>query len=309
MLRATAPTLDTLGSTRCAVGESPLWSAAEQALYWVDIEGRRLHRWQHGSGSQQSWSVPERLACIALHEEGGLLCALESSLCVWPKPGVGTPTPLAQVDHPAADMRFNDGRTDRTGRFWVGSMLMNMAQAAPLGELYSMAGSGPPTRHLQGLIVPNGLAFSPDGRTLYLSDSHTSARCIWAFALSADGVPTQRRLLADLHQHRGRPDGAAVDVDGCYWTCANDGGCLLRFTPQGRLDRTIELPLAKPSMCAFGGPRLDELYITSIRPGAAPARPDTPQDELAGATVVFRPGVQGLLETPFRPLKSVHRPS
>jgi sugar lactone lactonase YvrE len=183
-------------------------------------------------------------------------------------------------------------------------MVMNMGLASPAGALYRCS-AGSPAQAVQGqLIVPNGLAFSPDGRTLYLSDSHASVRHIWAFELHDDGTLGPRRLFVDMALHRGRPDGAAVDVDGCYWSCANDGGCLLRFTPDGRLDRTLEMPVQKPSMCAFGGAQLDELYITSIRPPiAAPNASNavTTADgaALAGATFVCRPGVQGLAETPF----------
>lgn len=294
--------VERVGSAVCAVGESPLWAPQERALYWVDIEGRRLHRWQAGAGERQ-WSLPQRPGCIALHEQGGLICALEDRIVrLTPVDDAGgalvADEGLASVEHPQPGMRFNDGRCDRAGRLWVGSMVMDMARASPAGGLYCLAHEM--RRVLGDLIVPNGLAFSPEGRTLYLSDSHASVRCIWAFDLSDEGEVGERRLFVDMAQHRGRPDGAAVDADGCYWTCANDGACLLRFTPAGRLDRTIELPVYKPAMCAFGGAQLDELYITSIRPSSI--APDTPAEAaaLAGATFVCRPGVQGIAETPFR---------
>jgi sugar lactone lactonase YvrE len=301
-----ASTVEPISPVRCHVGESPLWSVAEQALYWVDIEGRLVHRWPGAAGVAQQWTMPERPACIALHAQGGLLCALEScvvQLTLAPDGSCSTHD-LFSFTHASAGMRLNDGRCDRAGRFWVGSMLMNMAQGAPSGVLYRCdagASAAVPLQH--GLIVPNGLAFSPDGRTAYLSDSHASVRHIWAFDLRDDGSLSQRRLFVDMALHRGRPDGAAVDVDGCYWTCANDGACLLRFTPAGVLDRTLEMPVKKPSMCAFGGARLDELYITSIRPPTAAA--EQHEDALAGATFVCRPGVQGLAETAFAPPRAV----
>ncbi len=289
--------VERLGDTRCQVGESPLWAGAEQALYWVDIEGRRLHRCEPRSAAARQWAFGERLACLALHGAGGLLCALESTL-VHAVPGADASPPaaaVAGVAHAREGMRFNDGRCDRAGRFWVGSMVMDMALAQPAGVLYRFDGKVP-VPVLDGLLVPNGLGFSPDGRTMYLSDSHPAAQRIWAFDLDDEGLPSQRRLFVDMRQHPGRPDGAAVDAEGCYWTCANDAGLVHRFTPQGRLDRSIAVPVSKPSMCAFGGPRLDELYITTIRPAAAAG---TAEAELAGATFVCRPGVQGLAETPF----------
>lgn len=296
---STAPVMEQLDSALCSVGESPLWAPLEQALYWVDIEGRALHRWQAANARAQTWALAERPGCIALHALGGLVCALESSLVhlqVHDDGHVDLVT-LVSAAHPEQGMRFNDGRCDRSGRFWVGSMVMNMALAAPAGQIARLDGRVL-TRPLRApLVVPNGLAFSPDGATMYLSDSHPSVQQVWAFDLAADGTPTRRRVFIDMNQHAGRPDGAAVDVDGCYWTCANDAGLVHRFTPDGRLDRSLAVPVSKPSMCAFGGARLDELFITSIRP----ATPPPGQELLAGATFVCRPGVQGLAETAFQP--------
>jgi sugar lactone lactonase YvrE len=194
-----------------------------------------------------------------------------------------------------AGMRFNDGRCDRQGRFWSGIMVLDMAEGRPDGHLYRYSSAdGMSAPVVSGLIVQNGLAFSPDGRTMYLSDSHGSRRLIWAFDYDPDsGVPSRQRVFVDMNAQRGRPDGAAMDVDGCYWICANDGACLLRFTPDGTLDRTIELPMAKPSMCAFGGADMGTLIVTSISAGA-PAG-----DQWAGATLLLRPGVAGMPETRF----------
>jgi sugar lactone lactonase YvrE len=148
------------------------------------------------------------------------------------------------------------------------------------------------------LLTQNGLAWSPAGDRMYLSDSHPRARTIWAFDYDRDeGMPRGPRVFVDMNAHAGRPDGAAVDTEGCYWTCANDAARLLRFTPAGTLDRAIDLPVKKPSMCAFGGTRLDTLYVTSIRP-AKPA--DLDGQPLAGAVFALRPGVQGIAETEFQ---------
>ena len=291
--------IDVLGAVRCTVGESPLWSPAEQALFWVDIEGRAVHRWRRADGALQSWTLDERPACLSLHPQGGLVCALESRVVHLQlhEDGRTDQHTLASVTHRQPGMRFNDGRCDRAGTFWVGSMVMNMALAVPAGQVYRLQGAAcAEAPDMPSLLVPNGLAFSPDGRTAYLSDSHPSSQQIWAFDLDADGTPSGRRLFVDMNAHPGRPDGAAVDTDGCYWTCANDAGLLHRFTPQGRLDRSLRVPVSKPSMCAFGGPNFDELYITSIRPAVPPPG----EEALAGATFVCRPGVQGLAETPWR---------
>ena len=134
-----------------------------------------------------------------------------------------------------------------------------------------------------------------DGRTLYLSDSHPSRQLIWAFDYDPDtGTPSNRRLFVDMNAHPGLPDGAAVDVDGCYWICGNDAGLIHRFTPDGRLDRSLSVPVKKPAMCAFGGRNLDTLFVTSIRPSG-----DLSDQPLAGGLFALDPGVQGLPEPAF----------
>ncbi len=207
-------------------------------------------------------------------------------------------TPLISVEHAQAGMRFNDGRCDRQGRFWAGTMLLDMAAGAPVGALYRYnAGQNEPlVPQLSEFIVPNGLAFSPDGTTMYLSDSHPSVQKIWAYDYDTDtGTPHNRRLFVDMNNFLGRPDGAAVDADGCYWICGNDAGLIHRFTPAGKLDQSLVVPVKKPTMCAFGGPNLDTLFVTSIRPGG-----DISDQPLAGGVFALRPGVQGLPEPAFR---------
>lgn len=283
---------------RNATGESPVWSVRDQALYWVDIPAGRLHRWSP-DGQTQSWQAPQMVACIAADGQGGWIAGMETGLFHL-QPGDGeqlTATPLVDVRHAQAGMRFNDGRCDRQGRFWAGTMLMDMGAGAVVGAMYRyQAGQQDLEAQLQGFIVPNGLGFSPDGKTLYLSDSHPSVQKIWAFDYDTDsGTPHNRRLFVDMNEHPGRPDGAAVDADGCYWICGNDAGLIHRFTPQGKLDRSLAVPVKKPAMCAFGGPDLDTLFVTSIRPGG-----DLADQPLAGGVFALRPGVKGLEEPTFR---------
>lgn len=289
--------LDVLGTQRDQTGESPLWSVAEQALYWVDINGRQLRRFDWATRSLQSWATPGRLACIALHADGGLLGAMENAI-VHLRPGATLQSQvLREVRFAEPGMRFNDGRCDRAGRFWVSSMLNDMSRGAPIGSLYKLDGRRMTTM-LDGLVTGNGLAFSPDNRRLYLSDSHPSVRRVWHFELDPLGEISQRQEFVDMNQHPGRPDGAAVDTEGGYWICANDAGMVHRFHADGRLDRSIHVPVSKPSMCAFGGPTLDHLFITSITPAAPVAEFDAARD---GALFVTQPGATGLPETPYTP--------
>jgi sugar lactone lactonase YvrE len=282
---------------RNAVGESPVWLASEQALYWVDIPARKLLRWQAASGRVDQWAAPEMVGCIAPQAQGGWLCAMETGLFSMQagEHGKLEGARAATVNHVLSNMRFNDGRCDRQGRFRAGTMFMDMGAAHAAGVLYGYEG-GELKPILSDLIVPNGLAFSPDGRTMYLSDSHPKVQQIWAFDYDVDtGAPSNRRLFVDMTPLPGRPDGAAVDEDGCYWICGNDAGLVHRFTPRGRLDRSLEVPVKKPSMCAFGGPGLDTLYVTSIRPGDT----DLADQPLAGGVFALHPGVRGLAEPAF----------
>jgi len=176
-------------------------------------------------------------------------------------------------------------------------MLMDMPQGAHVGALYRHDGEG--QLHLQqdGMIVPNGLAFSPDGTRMYLSDSHPNVQKIWVFDYDIDtGTPYNKRLFVDMRAFPGRPDGAAIDQDGCYWICGNDAGQIHRFTPDGRLDRSLNVPVKKPAMCAFGGANLDTLFVTSIRPAGV----DLSDQPLAGGVFAFELGVKGLEEPAYR---------
>jgi sugar lactone lactonase YvrE len=290
--------IEAVPGVTCAVGESPAWCAREQAWYWVDITGRRIWRLDPASGALRHWSTAEMVACIAFTESGGLIAGMESGIFSLRLGEAAEPHAerLAAPPELGAGMRFNDGRCDRQGRFWSGTMVMDAVRAD--GRLYRYtAADGISAPVVDGLVTQNGLAWSPDGRTMYLSDSHASRQLVWRFDYDADaGMPHNRRLFVDMNSHRGRPDGAAIDSDGCYWTCGNDGGVLLRFTPDGVLDREIDLPMTKPSMCSFGGAALDTLLVTSISPGIHAG------DTAAGTVVLVRPGVTGVAETLFHDL-------
>jgi sugar lactone lactonase YvrE len=286
--------IERIDGVHCATGESPAWDAAARAWYWVDIPAKRVWRLD-AAGAARSWDLPEMAGCVAPRARGGssLVAGMETGMFNVDLRDDGT-VATALVGQPAglgAGMRFNDGRTDRQGRFWSGTMFMDMAAAKDIGQLYRYDADGLSAPVVSGLLTQNGLSWSPDGGTMYLSDSHPKSRLVWAFDYDIEtGIPSNRRVFADLAEHVGRPDGAVVDADGCYWTCANDAGALLRFTPQGRLDRRIDVPFAKPSMCTFGGPDLRTLIVTSIVSGK-------PEDaEWGGSVILLEPGVQGLAD-------------
>ncbi len=277
------------------LGECVLWCERTGRLLWTDIPAATLWAHEPASGATRSWPMPERLASFALTEDDDrLLLGLASGLAFF-EFSSGKVERICEVEPELAGTRINDGRCDRQGRFWSGTMALDMTHAPATGKLYRYSqGQGISAPIISGLVTQNGLAWSPDGRTMYLSDSHASRRVVWAFDYDIDsGTPSGQRIFVDMNQHPGRPDGAAIDVDGCYWTCANDAGQLHRFTPEGKLDRSIALPFAKPSMCSFGGDDMKTLLVTSISAGA-PAG-----DLLAGAVVMLDPGVAGMPEQRF----------
>ncbi|PQV47992.1 SMP-30/gluconolactonase/LRE family protein [Paraburkholderia sp. BL21I4N1] len=295
--------VEAAGQAPAMVGESPVWRAAEQALYWVDIPAQKIVRLALEAGKRSEWRLLEKVACIAFDRHGTVLAGCETGLFAVTLGDTATADGqslqveahrLAAPSFACDDMRFNDGRCDRQGRFWSGTMVQDMSLARPAGALYRFDERGVlSVPVVDALITQNGLAWSPDGATMYLSDSHPLRRQIWAFDYDiGTGEPRNRRVFADLHHYVGRPDGAAVDADGCYWICANDAGRLLRFTPQGKLDREIVVPAVKPAMCAFGGRDLDTLFVTSIRPATGATEHD-------GHLFAVRPGVTGLPEPEY----------
>jgi sugar lactone lactonase YvrE len=209
-----------------------------QSLYWVDIEGCHIHRLDWASGSQETWNTPERVGCIALADDGVVVAAMESgvfAITLLAAPVVRMAR-LASITHSMPNMRFNDGRCDASGRMWISTMCMDMALAAPVGAWYCLDERGLSTAMCEGLITPNGLAFSPDGTTMYFSDSHPSVQKIWAFDFDLQhGRVGAGREFLDMTQLPGRPDGAAVDSEGCYWICGNDAGLVHRISPVGEL--------------------------------------------------------------------------
>ncbi len=288
-----------VSEAQCETGESPVWVAEESALYWLDIPVGKIYRWHASSDVLSQWQLPEMVGSMAMCTHGGWIVAMETGIYhVQLNPhGACTHTKLADVEHPIQPMRFNDGRCDRQGRFLSGTMFNDTKAGKNVGSLYQFGNGHQLTRLMDDLIVPNGLAFSPDGRTMYLADTYTSRQTVWAFDYDVDtGTPHKQRVFVDMQQHLGRPDGAAIDADGCYWVCATDAGLVSRFTPEGKLDQSLAVPTAKPAMCAFGGDNLDTLFVTSLRRAGISAE----EDPYAGRVFALQPGVKGLAEPMFK---------
>lgn len=275
------------------LGECPIWDQRDQSLWWVDIRAPALRHWTPGTPAALSIALGEALGSIALRERGGLMAAAKSGLHTLDT-ATGALMPRLDPEAHLPDNRFNDGRCDRQGRFLAGTMAESSRE--PTGSLVRFDPDGSCTKLLGEISVPNSLAFSPDGRTLYFADTHRNR--IWAFDYDpASGNIARQRLFANTEGHAGRPDGSCVDAEGYLWNCEYGGWRVVRYAPDGRIDGAIPLPAANPTCCCFGGAELDTLYITSARQRLTLEQlVDQP---LAGSLFSVRPGVRGLPESRF----------
>jgi sugar lactone lactonase YvrE len=246
---------------KASLGECPVWSGAEQVLYWVDINAPSLNRFDPKTGGNTAMPMPESIGSFALRRSGGFVIALRSGF--WLAAADGTLIEkVGDAPYNAAQHRFNDGRCDAQGRFLAG--YMNEARDINSAALVRLDPDYTQTRVLSGMTISNGLAFSPDGRTMYHADTPT--RVIHAFDYDPiAGTATNTRLFARFTGEGDRPDGAAVDRDGCYWSALYGGGKVVRLAPDGRVLAEFLVPSVCPTMCAFGGPYLRTLYVTSAR--------------------------------------------
>lgn len=269
-------------------GESPVWCAREQALYWVDILAPAVHRWHPESGERRQWLLPAAVGSIGMRAQGGLVVALRTGFHLLDLDSGA----LELIAHPEPDVttnRLNDGKVSPDGAFWAGTM-DDRPQKEPVGALYRLGADHRVERKTEGIKVSNGLAWSPDGRILYHSDSRGGV--IWRHAHDPiSGALGPREVFVEMQSGWGRPDGGAVDAEGCYWGCGVDMGRVNRFSPAGELLAWIKLPVNHPTMPCFGGPGLQTLFITSLRDNLTQAQIDaTP---LAGGVFAIDLDVAG----------------
>jgi sugar lactone lactonase YvrE len=275
------------------LGESPVWSVREQALYWVDSRGPAIHKLDAASGKVRSWKLPETVGSIVLRKAGGLVAATKSGFHFF-STETGVLTKIADPESHLADNRFNDGRCDRRGRYWSGTM--SDAHRHPVGTLYCLLPDLTVRAFKTGIIVPNSLCWSPDDRTMYFADTYKTT--IWAYDYDLDrGEMSNERVFVDASGRAGRPDGSTVDAEGYLWNAEYGGARVVRYTPQGQIDRTVELPVTAVTSCAFGGPLLDTLYITTATQRLTPEQ--LAAQPLAGGLFAAKVGVSGLPEPAF----------
>ena len=278
---------------RASLGECPLWSVDEGVLYWVDINAPSLNRFDPASGRNVAMPMPENIGSYALRAEGGFVVALRNGIWLADRHG-NLERKVATAPYDATHYRFNDGRCDPQGRFVVGSM--NEKRDADSAALYRLDADFSLAQLFGNITISNGLAWSPDGRTMYHAD--TPARIVRAYDYDPEsGTPASGRTFAQWSGETERPDGGATDSAGNYWIAFYRGGKILQLAPDGKPIAEYAVPAMCPTMCAFGGPDLRTLYVTSARQG----RDD---EELArlpqsGSIFAMRVDVPGMPEARF----------
>jgi sugar lactone lactonase YvrE len=285
------PQVECLAEVHAALGEGPVWVARERALYWVDIKGRKIFRLGE-SGAVSIWDTPIRVGSLAPREQGGFVAGTDEGF-YFIDVDAERFEPIGHPEEHLPTNRFNDGKVDRSGRFWAGTM--DDQERAAAGALYRLDPDLRWTRIDEGYRVTNGPAFSPDGRRMYHNDS--ARRLTYVFDLDEAGLASNRREFARYGDGDGYPDGMTVDDEGCLWIAFWDGWCIRRLSPEAELLQAIRLPMQRPTSCAFGGERLDTLFVTSARKGLQGT--DLAGQPLAGGLFAVDPGVRGIAELPF----------
>ncbi len=292
-----------------ALGESPFWHPQEQTLYWVDIAGKKILRANVYMGSVESWDMPSEPGCIAPAAHGGLVIALRDGV-FRARQWRGTLEPITRLPYDTATVRANDGKCDSLGRFWVGTV--DEPKAHHAGALFSIdcraAGAAVVRRHADGALTGNGLAWSPDGATLYWADTPNHVVRAWDFDVVANSLAGERAFMQlqpkpdhwcwdaprvdGLAAYAGRPDGAAMDVLGNYYAAMYEGQRLCKFAPDGQLLGQYPVPAQCPTMPCFGGEDFKTLYLTSARHGRSNAELAAyPQSGCVFSTRVETPGL------------------
>ena len=284
------------------LGEGPCWHPAERALYWTDVPSKKIKRWQPAGGSHASWAMPEMVTAIAVRRQGGLIVASHTGIDFF-DPATGLATRFVAPEKDKPKNRSNDGKCDRRGRFWYGTMMNNFApdmSELPItgntGGLYRIDPDGSIHTFEQGLGIANTFAWSPDDKTMYFADTLDA---IYAYDFdAASGRVDNCRTFGKLDTKQyGHPDGSTIDADGFLWNARWDGGCLVRWAPDGKVDRVVQMPCRRVTSCIFGGPDLDTLYITTVRYGLSDG--DLAEQPLAGAIFALDAGVKGIPDGEF----------
>jgi sugar lactone lactonase YvrE len=275
------------------LGEGAVWCPQERLLWWIDISSPSLWRFDPRANRVDNWPLPKPPGSFALRKNGGFLFAFRNGFATLDAPG-GELAWLELPDLKLGDERFNDGKVDRAGRFWAGTLDRKLGSA--IGQLYRVEPGFRVIAMDRGFTISNGIGWSPDDRTMYFTDTPSRRIYRYDFDAATGGIANRHVFVEGVAGHGG-PDGMTVDAEGFVWSAQFDRWCIHRYAPDGRLDRVVRLPVQRPTTCMFGGPDLSTLYVTS-------ARMDLADDALAaqpqaGGVFALEPGVRGLPESRF----------
>jgi sugar lactone lactonase YvrE len=274
------------------LGESAIWCGIDNVLYWVDIRAPALRRLEPQTGQVTSWAMNDLCAAIMLTTDRRLLLAMRLGVFAF-NPADKTLKPFVAPEPESLNNRLNDSKCDRSGRLWTGTMRdFGLAQT---GSLYRIGVDASCTRMLGDITVPNALSWSPDNRSMYFAN--TPDKQIRAYEFDAGEGQLGAMKIIETGNLPGRPDGATVDSEGCIWSARYQGSCVARITPQGKVDRIVQLPASHVTSCTLGGLDLRTLYITTARQKLSPA--DLDSQPLAGGLFAVRVDVGGLPEPRF----------
>ena len=285
------PQVRCVADVQAVLGEGPVWVAREAALYWVDIKGRKIFRLGQ-DGQRGEWQTPMRVGSLAPRADSGFIAGTDEGIAEIDL-DAGRFEIVARPEQNFPHNRFNDGKVDRAGRFWAGTM--DDLEKGATGTLYRLDPDLRCTIIDSGYRITNGPAFSPDGATMYHND--TARQVTYAFDIDDTGRALNRRVFMQFGAGDGYPDGMTVDAEGCLWIAFWGASCLRRFSTRGERLETIRLPVSQPTSCAFGGPDLDRLYVTSARIGLDEKTLE--MQPMAGGLFMVDAGVRGIAEIPF----------
>lgn len=291
--------INRIDAPKCLVGEGPVWDVMEQALYYVDIMGKAVHRLDHVSGAVTSWEVPGVVGSLAVREQGGLLLALADGFYTLDT-GTGEVENLHRPKDLHPRVQFNDGKVDRRGRFVVGTTDSTAKEA--LGKIYSFTGPGECRVIDEGITISNGPCWSPDDKTFYFADSLRSQIYAYDYDIETGAVANKRSFANTRELDLGPiPDGATVDADGLMWMAICEGAKVVAFRPDGTVERIVDFPVSLTASVMFGGAALDVLFVTTIDPLALKALGiEKPAEELGGCLWMIEGlGARGIAEPRF----------
>jgi sugar lactone lactonase YvrE len=288
--------IDCVLKAQAQIGEGPMWSPAEQLLYWTDIPAKKLHVFNPKDGSNKTYDMPDMVTSIATRKKGGLCLTLRKTFGFF-DPATGKLDVTADPEPERPGNRFNDGKCDRQGRMWGGTM-GDVDWDKPVGSLYRLDTDGKITRMESDTCCSNGLGWSPDSKTLYYTESFEHFRILAYDFDAATGNIKNRRVFVQLPKGTPAfPDGLTVDAEGYVWSAQPMFGRLARYSPEGKIERVIELPVSRGTSMVFGGPDLDILYVTTMRLTLSDEQ--LAEEPLAGSLLALKPGVRGLPEGVF----------